>query len=32
MKHDDRFIHLDLYCGDDVNLQPWLVGHPGYLT
>jgi hypothetical protein len=22
MKRDDRFIHLDLYCGDPRNLQP----------
>jgi hypothetical protein len=26
MKRDDRVIHLDLYCGDDLDLQPWLVG------
>jgi len=25
MKRDDRFIHLNLYCGDDLNLQPWLI-------
>jgi hypothetical protein len=22
MKHDDRVIHVDLYCRDDLNLQP----------
>jgi hypothetical protein len=26
MKHDDRVIHLNLYCGDDLDLQPWLIG------
>jgi hypothetical protein len=22
MQRDDRVIHLNLYCGDDLNLQP----------
>jgi hypothetical protein len=26
IKRDDRVIHLDLYCGDDLNLQPCLIG------
>jgi len=26
MKRDRRVIHLDLYCGDDLNLQPWRLG------
>ena len=26
MKRDHRVIHLNLYCGDDLNLQPWLIG------
>jgi len=26
MKRDDRVIHLNLYCGGDLNLQPWLIG------
>jgi hypothetical protein len=26
MKRDDRVIHFDLYCGGDLNLQPWLIG------
>ena len=26
MKRDDWVIHLDLYCGDDLNLQLWLLG------
>jgi hypothetical protein len=25
-KRDDRVIHFNLYCGDDLNLQPWLIG------
>jgi hypothetical protein len=27
MKRDDRVIHLNLYCGGDLNLQPWLIGN-----
>src|SRR5256885_6224946 len=27
IKRDDRVIHFNLYCGDDLNLQPWLIGH-----
>jgi len=26
MKRYDRVIHLNLYCGNDLNLQPWLIG------
>ena len=26
MKRDNWVIHLNLYCGDDLNLQPWLLG------
>jgi hypothetical protein len=26
MKRDDRVIHLNLYCGGDLNLQPCLIG------
>jgi hypothetical protein len=26
MKRDDRIIHLNLYCGDDLNLQPSPIG------
>jgi hypothetical protein len=26
MKRDDWLIHFNLYCGDDLNLQPWLLG------
>jgi hypothetical protein len=25
MKRNDWVIHLNLYCGDDLNLQPWLI-------
>jgi hypothetical protein len=25
MKRDDGVIHFNLYCGDDLNLQPWLI-------
>ena len=26
IKRDDRVIHFNLYCGNDLNLQPWLIG------
>jgi hypothetical protein len=26
IKRDDRVIHLNLYCGDDLNLQPCPIG------
>jgi hypothetical protein len=26
IKRDDRVFHLNLYCGDDLNLQPWAIG------
>ena len=26
MKRDDWIIHFNLYCGADLNLQPWLIG------
>jgi hypothetical protein len=26
IKRDDGIVHFNLYCGDDLNLQPWLIG------
>ena len=26
IKHNDGFIHVDLYCDNDLDLQPWAIG------